>query len=69
MIKIEYSLPEGAEIVQEGFDSLIIERIDSEAMSKEIEGIIKRAFDKTLFWKGEGFKIPVERSVSKRWGK
>ncbi len=69
MIKIEYGLPEGAEIVQEGFDSLIIERIDSEAMSQEIEGIIKMAFDKTLFWKGEEFKIPVERKVDKRWGK
>ena len=69
MIKIEYALPEGAEIVQEGFDSLIIERIDSEATSQGIEGIIREAFDKTLFWKGEEFKIPVERKVGKRWGK
>lgn len=69
MIKIEYWLPEGAEIVQEGFDSLIIERSDSEATSQAIEGIIRGAFDKTIFWKGEEFKIPVERKVGRRWGK
>jgi hypothetical protein len=69
MIKIEYGLPEGAEIVQEGFDSLIIERIDSELMSQATEAIIRMAFDKTLYWKGEAFKIPVERKVGRSWGK
>ncbi|MEM2125006.1 MAG: DNA polymerase [Candidatus Methanosuratincola sp.] len=63
MVKLEYALPKGAEIVQEGFDSLIIERDEG----VEIEETVRRCFDKELFWKGVRFKIPVERKVGKRW--
>jgi len=68
IIKLEYLLPKGCEIIQEGFDSMIIE-VKEESL-KEIEPLVKLAFDKELIWKGERFKIPVkEAGCGKRWKK
>lgn len=67
MIKIEYMLPDGAEIIQEGYDSLIIEtRDDLIEIVKEIE---EKAFDKEIYVTGMFFKIPGEYTVNRRWMK
>ena len=67
-IKIEYLLPDGAEIIQDGFDSLMIE-VD-EGLVKEVERLVRMGYQKKLFWKGEMFEIPVELAgVSKHWKK
>jgi DNA polymerase I-like protein with 3'-5' exonuclease and polymerase domains len=67
MLQIEYRLPIDAEIIQEGFDSIIIEcRIDQET---EIDMIVRESFNKTLYWKGQGFTIPIDRKEGRRWEK
>jgi uracil-DNA glycosylase family 4 len=67
MLQMEYSLPKDARLVQEGFDSIIIEApLEQENYIKEI---VKSSFDKTLFWKGQSFKIPFDEKISKRWEK
>ena len=67
MLQIEYSLPDEAEIIQEGFDSIIIEgKIEQ---IEQIDNIVKESFSKTLYWKGEGFNVPVEGKTGERWTK
>lgn len=65
MVKLEIALPAGAQIVQEGFDSLIIE---CEPEQKEkVKELVEMAFDKILVWKGEEFKIPFEMKEGECW--
>ena len=68
IIKLEYLLPEGSEIIQEGFDSFIIEGREG-----DVEGnkkLVYFAADKELMWKGERFEIPIEEAgCGKRWKK
>jgi DNA polymerase I-like protein with 3'-5' exonuclease and polymerase domains len=65
MIKLEYLLPDSAEIVQEGYDSLIIEFRDDliETINRRIEVAAK----KEINWKGMFFEIPGEVTINKRW--
>lgn len=66
IIKLEYLLPQGNEIIQEGFDAFIIEANESDV--DENERLVRFACDKELMWKGEKFKIPVEQAgVNRRW--
>ena len=68
MIKIEYLLPEGAEIIQDGFDSILVEVILGQ--EEKVEKIVRFGYQKDLFWKGEKFNIPVEMAgVGKFWKK
>ena len=65
MVKLEYSLPKDAIIVQEGFDSLVIECYPEQR--EEVKGLADMAFDKTMFWKGTTFKVPYEMKEGDRW--
>ena len=66
--KLEWWLPDGAEIIQNGFDSLLIET--EEGLVDEVKELVERAFDKNLFWKGVMFKIPIETAgIGKHWKK
>ncbi len=68
IIKMEYWLPEGAEIVQEGFDAFTVECLETQP--EEVKGLAEKAFDKKITWKGVEFKIPVEEAGrGKRWKK
>jgi len=65
MMEIEYRLPDGAELVQEGFDSIIVEApIDQIDL---VNQIVIESFSKTLYHKGEGFHIPVDKKIDQRW--
>jgi len=65
MLAIEYRLPPEAEMVQEGYDSIIIEApIDKIDI---VDRIVRESFDKTLRYKGEGFNVPVEGKTEERW--
>jgi DNA polymerase I-like protein with 3'-5' exonuclease and polymerase domains len=67
-IKLEYLLPDGTEVIQDGFDSLLIEA--EEGQVDEIKKVVEEAFKKKLFWKGVVFEIPVEMGeVDKHWKK
>lgn len=66
-VKLEYLLPKGAIIVQEGFDSLVIEcGIEQEG---EVDEAVKVGYDKEVEWKGERFRIPYEGKRGERWEK
>ncbi len=65
MVKLEYMLPSGATFVHEGFDSFIIECWPTQ--KEEVKGLVEKAFDKTLWWKGQPFKIPFECKEGERW--
>ena len=68
IIKLEYLLPLGNAIIQEGFDSFIIEANESDV--EENAKLVMLAMDKELMWKGEKFKIPVEEAGrGRRWKK
>jgi hypothetical protein len=68
IIKLEYILPPGNIVIQEGFDSFIIEANESDV--KENERLVNLMMDKELMWKGERFKIPVEAAgCGKHWKK
>jgi len=65
--RLEFELPSHAKIVQEGFDSLVIEH--DKGKGEEVDELVTRAFDKEIFWKGTSFKIPVEGKRGERWEK
>ena len=65
MIKLEYALPDGAEIVQEGYDSLLFE-VDEEIV-EEVEKVIDWGYEKKVLIGGELVKIPTEGGKAKRW--
>jgi len=66
IIKLEYILPQGNVIIQEGFDSFIIEAREEDV--EENARLVRFAMDKELMWKGERFKIPVEQAgYNRRW--
>lgn len=68
IIKLEYLLPPGNVIIQEGFDSFIIEAMEGDV--EENGRLARFACDKELMWKGERFKIPVEDAgCGKCWKK
>ena len=67
MNKLEYSLPPGTFIVQEGFDSIIIE-CDMQ-QSKEVDRVVAKAYDIEIMWEGTIFKIPVEGKTGFVWEK
>lgn len=68
IIKLEYLLPEGSEIIQEGFDSFLAEVREGD--EEKVSELVKLAFDKEMYWKGERFKIPFEEAGrGKRWKK
>lgn len=67
MIKLEYLLPTGAEILQEGYDSVLIETKDD--LIEKVKQLMESAFDKEIYTKGTFFKIPGEVIVGKRWAK
>jgi uracil-DNA glycosylase family 4 len=67
MIKLEYLLPPGAEILQEGYDALLVEVPDG--LIDRVKSIMEAAFDKKIFAKGMYFKIPGEYSINRRWVK
>lgn len=67
MIKLEYSLPDGAEIVQEGYDALVVESQDW--LVERVKEIEEKAFDKQIYCRSMFFKIPGEYMVNKRWMK
>ena len=59
LVKLEYLLPKGAEMVQEGFDSLIVECYEEQV--GEVDRLVGVAMDKELYWKGRMFKIPYDK--------
>ncbi len=65
IIKLEYLLPEGAELIQEGYDSLMEESRDE--LLEEGERCCEIAYDKEVYCEGEMIEVPRERSVGKRW--
>lgn len=65
LVKFEYSYFKGAQIVQEGFDSMVIEC--DEGLEEEVDRLISKCFDKTLYWKSIEFKIPYEKKTGKTW--
>jgi len=65
MIKLEYLLPEGAELIQEGYDALMIEFRDG--LREEIERCCNIAYDKMVWCEGEMVKVP-RRGVLGRGG-
>lgn len=68
IIKLEYILPPGNVIIQEGFDSFIIEANESDV--EENKRLVNLMMDKELLWRGERFKIPVEEAgCGKYWKK
>ena len=68
IIKLEYLLPPGNVIIQEGFDSFIIEAREEDV--EENKRLVRFACDKELMWRGEKFKIPVEEAGrGRRWKK
>jgi DNA polymerase I-like protein with 3'-5' exonuclease and polymerase domains len=67
MIKLEYLLPDGAEILQEGYDALVVESQDW--LIDSVKEKMEVAFDKQIFCKGMFFKIPGETTINKRWMK
>lgn len=68
IIKLEYLLPPGNEIVQEGFDSFLVEAREED--QEENRRLAQIASNKILIWKGEEFRIPLEEAGSgKRWKK
>jgi hypothetical protein len=68
IIKLEYLLPSGNVIIQEGFDSFIIEAREEDV--EENEQLVRFAADKELMWKGDKFKIPIEEAGrGRRWKK
>ena len=68
IIKLEYLLPDGSEIIQEGFDSFLAEV--KEGDEAKVSELVRLAFDKEMYWKGEVFKIPFEEAGrGKRWKK
>jgi len=67
MIKLEYLLPGGAEIVQEGYDALVIESQDQ--LIDLVKELMEIAFKKSIFCKGTFFEIPGETTTNRRWMK
>lgn len=65
MIKLEYMLPDGAEIVQEGYDALVVESQDWQI--ERVKEIEEKVFDKEIYSTGMFFRIPGEYMVNKRW--
>lgn len=66
LLKFEYCFWRDARVVQEGFDSMIIELNSSKV--EEVKALLDSCFDKQLFWKAETFKIPYEiKEVAERW--
>jgi DNA polymerase I-like protein with 3'-5' exonuclease and polymerase domains len=65
MLAIEYLLPSGSELVQEGFDSIIVEAPKDQI--DIIHGIVLQSFFKILYHKGEGFNVPIEGKIGDRW--
>ena len=65
MIKLEYSLPEGAEILQEGYDALVITSQDW--LIESVKEKMEVAFKKPIYCKGMFFEIPGEVTINKRW--
>ena len=65
MVKLELLLPKGAEIVQEGFDSLVVECW--ERQREEVKRLSEIAFDKMILWKTNSFKIGVDVKEVGRW--
>ncbi len=67
MIKCEYMFPDGVEVVQEGYDSLVVECPDE--LIEEVKEIMERGFEKEIYAKGTFFRVPGEYSMNKRWMK
>jgi len=64
MVKLEYLLPSGSEIVQEGYDALVIEVKDDHI--DLVKELAEMAFDKKIFARGQFFKVPGEYTLNKR---
>ena len=67
MMKFEYSYNRHAQIVQEGFDSLLFE-CDKE-VKDEVNNLIDWCYKKTLYHEGEFFEIPNDAEEGRSWGK
>jgi DNA polymerase-1 len=67
MVKLEYLLPAGCEILQEGYDSLLVEALDEKV--EEVKLLEDLAFKKRIFIKGEWLEVPGEYREDKRWTK
>jgi uracil-DNA glycosylase family 4 len=65
MIKLEYMLPPAAEILQEGYDSLLVEVKDE--LIDTVKEVMEKAFDKEIYSNGMFFRIPGEVTINKRW--
>ena len=67
LLRIEYSYIGNARVIQEGFDSIVVECQEDKA--DEIDRYILGCFDKKLFWKGIEFSIPADGKRGHTWGK
>jgi uracil-DNA glycosylase family 4 len=67
LMRFEYSYLHDASIVQEGFDSIIIECAEDKVT--EVSEYVEVCFKKVLWWEGEEFMIPVEGTRGRTWGK
>jgi len=67
LMRFEYSYRPDAIIIQEGFDSIIIEC--DEGKEKEVSAFTQQCFEKKLYFNGEEFMIPIDTTEGKSWGK
>lgn len=67
LIKLDYMLPPDCEVIQEGYDAVVIE--SDKAKTEKVKAILNLIDSKKVFIRGRVVNVPGETSIMERWMK